>query len=46
MNWDLIAGKWKYFKGDIRQKWGHLTADDLEVVAGNKDKLIRIADRV
>lgn len=40
MNWDQIAGKWSQVKGDIRQKWGKLTDDDLEVVAGSKDKLV------
>jgi uncharacterized protein YjbJ (UPF0337 family) len=38
MNWDQIAGKWSQVKGDIRQKWGKLTDNDLEVVAGSKDK--------
>jgi uncharacterized protein YjbJ (UPF0337 family) len=46
MNWDQIAGKWSQFKGDVRQKWGKLTDDDLEVVAGSKDKLVgRIQER-
>jgi uncharacterized protein YjbJ (UPF0337 family) len=46
MNWDQIAGKWTQIKGDVRQKWGKLTDDDLEVVAGSKDKLVgRIQER-
>jgi uncharacterized protein YjbJ (UPF0337 family) len=46
MNWDQIAGKWSQIKGDIRQKWGRLTDDDLEVIAGSKDKLAgRIQER-
>ena len=46
MNWDQIAGKWSQVKGDIRQKWGKLTDNDLEVVAGSKDKLVgRIQER-
>jgi uncharacterized protein YjbJ (UPF0337 family) len=40
MNWDQIAGKWLQVKGDIRQKWGKLTDDDLEVIAGSKDNFI------
>jgi len=27
-------------KGSIRQRWGKLTGDDLEIVAGSKDKLV------
>ena len=40
MNWDIIEGKWKQVKGEVRGKWGKLTDDDLEVIAGNKDKLV------
>ncbi|MGA2983938.1 MAG: CsbD family protein [Terriglobia bacterium] len=46
MNWDQIAGKWSQIKGAVRQKWGKLTDDDLEVIAGSKDKLVgRIQER-
>ena len=46
MNWDQIAGKWTQVKGEIRQKWGKLTDDDIEVIAGSKDKLVgRIQER-
>ena len=40
MNWDQIAGKWKQMKGDIRTRWGKLTDDDLDVIGGEKDKLV------
>ncbi len=39
MNSDIFEGKWKQFKGTVRAKWGDLTDDDLEQVAGNRDKL-------
>jgi uncharacterized protein YjbJ (UPF0337 family) len=46
MNWDQIAGKWSQVKGSVRQKWGKLTDDDLEIMAGSKDKLAgRIQER-
>jgi uncharacterized protein YjbJ (UPF0337 family) len=46
MNWDQIAGKWSQLKGSARQHWGRLTDDDLEVIAGSKDKLVgRIQER-
>ena len=39
MNWDQIEGNWKQFKGSAREQWGKLTDDDLDVVAGNRDRL-------
>lgn len=42
MNWDIIEGKWKQVKGDVRGKWGKLTDDDLEVIAGKRDKLVGV----
>ncbi|HMI91394.1 MAG TPA: CsbD family protein [Polyangiales bacterium] len=39
MNWDQISGQWTQLRGSLREKWGKLTDDDLELAAGNKDKL-------
>ena len=39
MNWDQIAGKWKEMKGSVKQKWGKLTDDDLDIIAGKQDQL-------
>lgn len=40
MNWDQIEGKWKQMKGSVKQQWGKLTDDDLNVIAGRRDKLV------
>lgn len=40
MNWDQIEGNWKQFKGKIREKWGRFTDDELESIAGSKDRLV------
>ena len=40
MNWDRIEGNWKQFKGRAKQKWGELTDDDLDTLAGKRDQLI------
>ena len=40
MNWDQIAGNWKQVKGAVRQKWGKLTDDDVDVIAGKRDILL------
>ena len=42
MNWDQIEGNWNKLKGHVRTQWGKLTDDDLEVVAGKRDKLAGI----
>jgi len=46
MNWDQIQGKWKQMKGSAKQQWGKLTDDDLDIIAGQRDKLIgRLQER-
>jgi uncharacterized protein YjbJ (UPF0337 family) len=40
MNWDQVEGKWKEMKGRVREKFGKLTDDDLDVIAGKKDQLV------
>jgi uncharacterized protein YjbJ (UPF0337 family) len=39
MDWNRVEGNWKQFKGKVKEKWGQLTDDDLDVVAGNRDQL-------
>ena len=46
MNWDQVQGKWKQIKGQAKTRWGKLTDDDLDVVAGQRDQLVgRIQER-
>jgi len=46
MNWDQIAGNWKQAKGKVKEKWGKLTDDDLEVIEGKKDQFLgRLQER-
>jgi uncharacterized protein YjbJ (UPF0337 family) len=40
MNWDQVEGKWKQLKGSVKQKWGKLSDDDLDVIAGKRDELM------
>jgi uncharacterized protein YjbJ (UPF0337 family) len=40
MNKDILEGNWKQLRGAIRQKWGELTDDELEQIAGKRDKLV------
>jgi len=46
MNQDRISGNWKQFKGKVKEQWGKLTDDDLNVVEGKRDQLAgRIQER-
>ena len=40
MNWDRIEGNRKQFKGNVRQQWGKLADDELDVIAGKRDLLL------
>jgi len=35
MNWDIIEGNWKQFKGLAMQNWGRIIHDDVDAIAGN-----------
>jgi uncharacterized protein YjbJ (UPF0337 family) len=39
---NILPGKWKQLRGEIRERWGELTDDDLDKVAGQSDKLAGI----
>ena len=40
MNSDQMQGKWKQMKGSVKEKWGKLTDDDLDVINGQSEQLI------
>ena len=39
MNKDILEGKWKQIRGEIRETWGELTDDELDQISGKRDKL-------
>src|ERR1043166_217127 len=39
MDWNRVEGNWKQVKGKVKEKWGKLTDDDLDFVAGKRDQL-------
>lgn len=39
MNWDQIQGKWLEYKGQVKQRWGKLTDNDLTVINGKREVL-------
>lgn len=39
MNKDIFEGKWEEIKGKMKQAWGKLTDEDLEVIKGNHQEI-------
>lgn len=40
MNTDQMKGQWMQVKGEIKKQWGKLTDDELDRIAGERDKLV------
>jgi len=40
MNQDTIQGNWKQMRGAVLKTWGSLTDNDLDVIAGDREKLL------
>ena len=46
MNEDILKGKWKQFKGEVKEQWGRLTNDDIDRINGEYDQLVgRVQER-
>lgn len=46
LNQDVLKGKWKQMRGQVKQWWGDLTDDDLDQIDGSVDKLVgRLQER-
>lgn len=39
MNWDIVKGNWKQFKGKAQEQWGNLTDDDIDIISGHREQL-------
>ena len=39
MNRDILEGQWKQVKGKVKQQWGRLTDDELDMINGRYDEL-------
>ncbi|KIF83535.1 CsbD family protein [Noviherbaspirillum autotrophicum] len=40
MNWDTVAGNWTQLKGKVKEQWGKLSDDQLDMIAGQRDQLV------
>ena len=42
MNWDRLEGNWKQVKGKLMERWGRITDDQLDIIAGKRDHLVGV----
>lgn len=40
MNEHILKGKWKQLRGETQKQWGKLTNDDMDIINGEKEKLV------
>ena len=40
MNEATLEGKWKQFKGKVKEQWGELTDDELDQIDGQRDQVV------
>jgi uncharacterized protein YjbJ (UPF0337 family) len=40
MNAEQLKGRWMQFKGELKEKWGKFTDNDLQEIGGNYDRFV------
>ncbi|MGR3491060.1 MAG: CsbD family protein [Shimia sp.] len=45
MNWDIVKGNWKEYKGKAQQQWGKLTDDELTQAQGDRQELVGLVQQ-
>jgi len=40
MDWNRLQEKWPQMRGQLRHRWGRLTEEDFDVIAGRRDSFI------
>ena len=44
--WDRIERRWEELKGQASQRWRRLTGDEIDVIAGKRERLEEMLRRV
>lgn len=39
MDWNRVEGNWEQVKGKVKEQWGKLTDDDIDVINGRREQL-------
>lgn len=42
LNKDILQGQWRQIRGNIKERWGDLTDDEMTQAEGSWDKLVGI----
>jgi uncharacterized protein YjbJ (UPF0337 family) len=46
MSWEDIEQRWERYRGQLQDRWGRLTEDDLETARASRNDLVeRVRDR-
>ncbi|QOJ10467.1 MAG: CsbD family protein [Nitrosomonas sp. H1_AOB3] len=40
MGWNTVERNWKELKGKLKETWGDMTDDELNVIAGKRERLV------
>jgi uncharacterized protein YjbJ (UPF0337 family) len=40
MDKNVFEGKWKQFRGKIKEEWGELTDDEIDQAEGKRDQMV------
>ena len=40
MTFDVLKGQWKQIRGQIKERWGELTDDEVDQIEGRRDRLV------
>ena len=40
MNRDIVEGKWKEMRGQVKEWWGELTDDELDKAGGKSEQIV------
>jgi uncharacterized protein YjbJ (UPF0337 family) len=45
VNADIFKGKWQEIKGDLKRRWGKLTDNEVEEIAGTEEMLLGLLQK-
>jgi uncharacterized protein YjbJ (UPF0337 family) len=40
MDWEIVETNWELVRGKVKERWGKLSADQLDLVSGNRYQLV------